>query len=187
MIYNFNPFPVLETERLLLRKPEATDVDDLFEIRSNADTMRFIPRPVAQSPQEVADLLNVINTFLESNEKINWAMQLKSTGKFIGLIGYVDLKPYNYRGEIGYVINENYRRRHLMEEAASRIVEYGFSEMSLHSIEAIVHPENVASQKLLKKLLFRRDGYHKHFQLSRGQFVDALSYSRISPYPFIAE
>ena len=43
---NFNPFPNLETERLLLRRVDENDVNEIFALRSNPETMKYIPRPL---------------------------------------------------------------------------------------------------------------------------------------------
>ena len=44
---DFNPFPVLTTDRLILRRPLMEDAADLFEMRSDPQVMQFIPRPLA--------------------------------------------------------------------------------------------------------------------------------------------
>ena len=44
--FNFTPFPVIETERLLLRRITNDDVNEVFELRSNPETMKYIPRPL---------------------------------------------------------------------------------------------------------------------------------------------
>ena len=43
---NFHPFKNLETERLLLRRLNKDDVNEILELRGNPETMKFIPRPL---------------------------------------------------------------------------------------------------------------------------------------------
>ena len=83
---NFYPFPILVTERLLLRQIVQTDAEDIFIIRSDANVMRYIPRPIAQTVDDVFPLIQMIEDFLTKGERINWAMELKSTGKLLSLI-----------------------------------------------------------------------------------------------------
>jgi len=98
---NFNPFPVLETERLVLRNVEHRDVQEVFEIRSNADTMQYIPRPLAKTLDDAMGVINMMRGFTERNERINWAITEKGSDKLMGIIGYVNLKSDSHRGEIG--------------------------------------------------------------------------------------
>ncbi|WP_201771370.1 GNAT family N-acetyltransferase [Pedobacter antarcticus] len=49
MEINFSPFPVLKSGRLTLREITSADVDAVFALRSDPDTMRYIPRPLAKN------------------------------------------------------------------------------------------------------------------------------------------
>lgn len=51
---NFNPFPILFTERLKLRQVSAGDANEILEIRSNKDVMQFINRPLAGSIEDAS-------------------------------------------------------------------------------------------------------------------------------------
>jgi ribosomal-protein-alanine N-acetyltransferase len=166
MEMKFNPFPILETNRLLLRQIVTSDADDIFIIRSDATVMRYIPRPIAQTVDDVLPLIAMIEDYLVKGERINWAMELKATGKLIGMIGFVQIKEQHFRAEVGYALSANFHRNGYMLEALKRIIQYGFEEMNLHSIEAIVDADNVASNALLlhagfvKEAYFREDFYH---------------------------
>jgi ribosomal-protein-alanine N-acetyltransferase len=48
MTINFNPFPNLETERLLLRRVNNNDVNEIFVLRSDTEIMKYIPRPLVK-------------------------------------------------------------------------------------------------------------------------------------------
>lgn len=181
---NFYPFPILETERLLLRQIVQTDAEDIFIIRSDANVMRYIPRPIAQTVDDVFPLIQMIEDFLTKGERINWAMELKSTGKLIGMIGYVNIKEQHYRAEVGYALAAVHHRNGYMMEALKSVVQYGFQEMNLHSIEAIVDADNVASNALLleagfvKEAYFREDFYHNtsfrnsiHYGILKSEFL----------------
>ena len=51
--FQFTPFPVIETERLLLRKPVREDIPAWFRLRSSAENMRYIGRSPAKDISEV--------------------------------------------------------------------------------------------------------------------------------------
>lgn len=173
---NFNPFPVLETERLLLRQIITSDAEDIFIIRSDANVMRYIPRPIAHTIEDVFPLIEMIEDFLTKGERINWAIELKSTGKLIGMIGYVNIKEQHFRAEVGYALAAAHHRNGYMLEALKRIVQFGFEDMNLHSIEAIVDADNVASNSLLKHAGFVKEAYFREDFYHNTSFRNSIHY-----------
>jgi len=63
---NFHPFKNLETERLLLRRVTADDVNEIMELRSNPETMKFIPRPLVTDIEQAMEHFKMID---EKNRK----------------------------------------------------------------------------------------------------------------------
>lgn len=178
---NFNPFPVLETERLVLRNVEHTDVQEVFEIRSNPDTMLYIPRPLAKTLDDAMGVINMMRGFTERNEKINWAITEKGSDKLIGIIGYPNIRPDAHRGEIGYVMHHDYRRKGFLYEAFIASLNYGFDVMNMHSIEAIIRPENLASIAVVEKAGFVREAYFRDYTYHNDRYFDQTVYSLIKP------
>ncbi|WP_432712951.1 GNAT family N-acetyltransferase, partial [Pedobacter sp.] len=102
---NFNPFPVIETERLILRKMEVSDVTEVLLLRSNPEVMKYIPRPRAITLQDALDHIETINKGLAANKSINWAITLKGNEHLKGIIGIFNTNPENHRAEIGYILH----------------------------------------------------------------------------------
>jgi ribosomal-protein-alanine N-acetyltransferase len=181
---NFQPFPVLHTERLTLRQLTDGNAGSLFVLRSNPDLMRYIPRPLAVTPEDALALVQRMSGLVERNEAINWGMFEKGTNRLIGTIGYVKFIPESYRAEVGYMLHQEYHGTGIMAEALRTVIDYGFKSFGLHVIEAIVHPDNIPSQKILEKHGFERAAYFKDYQFFDGRFIDSLVFWRLSPYPF---
>ncbi len=174
---NFSPFPILETERLHLRRLTNDDVDGIFALRSNPKTMEFIPRPLAKSNEDALTHIATIDSKIESNEGINWAITLKGDTKFIGIIGLFRIEFENYRSEIGYMILPEFHGKGIGSEAIKEVVRYGFEVMQLHSIEAIIAPENYASERILQKNDFVKEAHLKENEYFDGKFLDNVIYS----------
>jgi ribosomal-protein-alanine N-acetyltransferase len=172
----FTPFPVLETERLLLRQLRSDDAADVFIMRSDPDVMRYIPRPLAATIDDAAALIQIVNDFIEKGEKINWAITAKSTGKVVGMIGYVNTKPEHFRAEVGYSLSKAFHRQGIMREALTRVLRYGFEQMNLHSVEAITDAENIASRELLIAVGFEQEAFFKEDFYFNGQFRNSIHY-----------
>ncbi|MES2591469.1 MAG: GNAT family N-acetyltransferase [Bacteroidota bacterium] len=179
---NFNPFPVLETERLILRNLRMDDKQEVFQIRSNPATMQYIPRPLAKTVDDVVSVIEMITGFTARNERINWAVTEKGVDKLIGIIGYVNIKPESLRAEVGYVLHEDNTQKGIAYEALQEVLHYGFDSMDLHSVEAIIRPENTGSIKLIEKAGFVREGYFKDYIFHNGKFWDETVYSMIKQH-----
>lgn len=173
---HFEPFPVLETERLVLRQISIADAEDIFLLRTNPEAMKYINRPALQSNDDVIEL---INKMTNTAERINWGITLKNQNKIIGTIGYHKIDKENYRAEIGYMLSPEYWNTGLMSEAITKVIEYGFNAMNLHSIEAVINPENTVSRKILRKFNFIKEGYFKENFYFEGKFLDSEVYSLI--------
>ena len=174
---NFSPFQNLETPRLLLRRVTADDAASVFELRSNPETMRYIPRPLATSIEEALQHIEMINSKIENNEGINWAITLKGNPKLLGIIGHYRIQPENYRAEIGYMLLPEYHGMGIVTEAIKAALIYGFEEMKLHSIEAIIDPDNIASEMVLQKNGFVKEAHILENEFFDGKFIDTVIYS----------
>nr|WP_315178657.1 GNAT family N-acetyltransferase [uncultured Flavobacterium sp.] len=174
---NFSPFPNLETERLLLRRVDSNDVKEIFALRSNPETMKYIPRPLVKTDEDALEHIAMIDSKIDSNEGINWAITLKDNPKLIGIIGHYRIKPEHYRAEIGYMLLPEYQGKGIISEAVREAVKYGFNVMNLHSIEAIIAPENYGSAKVLEKNGFVKEAHLRENEFYEGRFLDTVIYS----------
>ena len=178
---NFSPFPILETERLILRRVLPSDVKEMFELRSNPETMKYIPRPLVTNYDEALAHIKMMEDKIETNEGINWAITIKGDDKMLGVIGHYRIKPEHYRAEVGYMILPEYHGKGITTEAVQCVVDYGFNTMQLHSIEGVIDPENEASEKVLQKCGFVKEAHFKENEFYDGKFIDAVVYSKLNP------
>ena len=177
---NFTPFPELKTGRLLLRKLTANDANEIFFLRSNEDVLRFLGKEPTKSIAEAEEFIGKINKNVDENQSILWGTSLlNDPSRIIGTICLWNFTPENYRAEIGYVLHPEHWRKGIMKEAIICVVEYGFTILKLHSIEARLSPANIASSAVLESTGFIKEGHLKDFFYFRGEFEDTLIYSRL--------
>ena len=175
---NFSPFPNLKTERLLLRKVNNDDVNEILSLRSNLEVMKYIPRPILKNRAEALELIAMFNDKIENNIGINWGITLKTDPtKILGIIGHYRIKPEHYRAEVGYMLFPEFNGKGIVSEALKRVVEYGFEDMKLHSIEAILDPKNKGSEKVLLKNGFVKEAHMIENEYYEGRFLDTMIYS----------
>lgn len=182
---SFSPFPVLNTKRLTLRRIAASDVQEVFEIRSDTETMKYSARPLAQTKQYAIDHITKVNLAIDRNESINWAITLKGQNKLIGMVGFVRIQPRNYRAEVGYVLHADFQGKGIMQEALAEVLNYGFSSLQLNSVMAVVDPANLASIKLLSRFHFEKEAYLKENVFFGGKFLDTMVYALLRRNFFI--
>ena len=135
---------ILETKRLIIREYTPKDFDALYEILSDAETMRYYPRPSDEQGVE-----RWINWCLASYEKRGfglWALDLKDTGVFIGDCG---ISMQNIDGEllpeIGYHINKNYWRQGYAKEACAAVKDWFFENTAYDCVYSYMNQENIPS------------------------------------------
>ena len=117
--FNFNPFPTLETDRLILRRLVKADAPILFRLRNDNNVMQYIDRPRQKDIEETELFIDMI----DQNSDINWAIAMKdNVDEIIGTIGFYRNQMANYRGEVGYMLDSAFWRRGIMHEALQRVL-----------------------------------------------------------------
>ncbi|PKL81953.1 MAG: N-acetyltransferase [Ignavibacteriae bacterium HGW-Ignavibacteriae-3] len=150
----FDPFPILETERLYLRELQITDEQEVFQIRSDEKVREFLSRPKAQTIEDArAYIFKIINGIAE-NEWIYWVISFEKDSKFLGSICLWNISFQESKAEIGFELLPGNQRLGIITEALMPVISYCFNIMGLETIEAEVSPENLRSIKLLEKFDF---------------------------------
>lgn len=152
--------PLLETERLFIRRITEKDADAIFAIRSDAEMMRYIREP--QNRQESLNWIKLVNSKWESRGVGLCAVILKETGKLIGWCGLWVLAETG-EIEIGYAIAKNHWRKGFAYEASQAILGYGFAKLNLPKIVACANPHNAASRGVMEKLGMTFDHIGKYY------------------------
>ena len=178
---NFTPFPTLTTNRLVLREITLDDAPELFFMRTDDRVMKYIERPRPKNIDETIAFIKMISDLRNKNEIITWGISLKNEPKLIGTVVFLNFKKEHYRAEFGYALHPDHWGKGIMDEVAKTVIDYGFKVLKLHSMEANINPENIASQKLLEKNGFVREAYYKENFFWEGKFLDSAIYSLLNP------
>ncbi len=151
---NFTPFPGIKTDRLLLRKTEESDVEEMLFLRSDKIVNKYIERAEEDKTKTNADALKFIRMItgdIENNKSITWAISMKGDPKMIGSICLWNFSEDKKVAEVGYSLYPDFFRKGIMSESLIQIINYGFGELKLEKIEAYTHKENESSKRLLEK------------------------------------
>ena len=148
---NFIPFPMLETEHLILRQLKMEDQNEIFALRSDDRVNEFLDRIKANSPEDALLFIHNINTSINNNEAIYWAITLKNEPALAGTICLWNIFKEDLTAEIGYELHPDQQGKGIMQEAIIKVIDYGFQTMKLNLIEAELAPANLRSIKLLER------------------------------------
>jgi [ribosomal protein S5]-alanine N-acetyltransferase len=179
---NFQPFPILTTERLILRPVTEGDVSAIFALRSDPEVMRFVCRPLVQNEAEAKVWFDRIDQSLQANEGINWAICWKNDPKMFGSMALWRFDKENYRAELGYMIPPQYWGQGIISEALAAVIPYAFNDLKLHSLEGQIDPRNAASGRVLEKQGFRQEAYFRENLHYNGEFLDTAVFSLLEKW-----
>jgi len=146
--YYFNTFPVLENDRLILKEITDEEAEDIIDL---AVYDGFF----AKTGEDAKIILDKIRKDYRDGDGVSWGIYLKETGEITGTCCYCRSYKNNI-GEIGYVLKETFRRKHIMTEAGKLITDFGLNVMKLSKVIAFTEPANNASQAVLLRLGFKQ-------------------------------
>lgn len=99
---------------------------------------------------------------------------------FYGAIGLNNLNKIHRKAEIGFWLIPNFWGKGIMSGALKLIINYAFSGLNLHRIEAMVEKENLNSKKLLQKLNFSFEGTLVDHEIKNDSFISIDVYAKLS-------
>lgn len=164
---------VLETERLLIREFNENDEDDLFQLNSDPDVMRYVGPGQVQTQEQVREGLKRLAKLYQDHPGYgSWATFDKALDEFVGAFLLVPY-PETNEVEVGYRFNKKHWGRGYATEGTKALIVYGFEKLGLNRIIAIAYPENKASIRVMQKCGMKDEGIIHNDQLD----IDVVYYT----------
>ena len=170
-------FPIIETERLILRKPTYNDVAPLFELTQDEEVMLYYGMEPFKEDSQAKKEIDWFLKIWEEGTGTRWIISQKNGNDFIGEIGFYDYKKDHKKAEIGYKLARRHWRKGYMSEALVAMLDYMYNNLELNRVQALVDPRNPASFLLLEKHGFQREGVLRDYEFERGDYVDLIMLS----------
>ena len=140
-------YPIVETERLVLRPVTLDDAKAMFEYASDRENTRY----TFSTNQSLEETRNNIAQFYLANPLGRWGIELKSNGQFIGTIDLHKIDTVLKKAAIGYIINKKYWNQGLTTEANRAVIELAFEKIGMNKLTALHDKDNPASGKVMEK------------------------------------
>jgi ribosomal-protein-alanine N-acetyltransferase len=173
----FEQFPLIETDRLLLRNMVISDAPKILEFRQDDRIRAFISRERMENIESAEDLISRVISGYTNKTMIAWGGVHKSSNTFIGSCGFNKIDIPNLRAEIGGELSVDAWGKRIAPEAVKQIMQFGFNHMNLHSIEARVSPNNRSAISLLEFLGFTKEAHFTDYYQYNGQWQSLAIYT----------
>ncbi|MCY7711172.1 GNAT family N-acetyltransferase [Bacillus safensis] len=170
-------FPTIHTERLILKQATIEDAEDMHIYLSNETVCRYMGIDAHETIEDTKGEIKWYDNIFKEQTGIRWGISLKDNPAIIGSCGFLNLEKRHCRTEIGYELHHDHWRKGIMKEAIAAVLRYGFQEMNLNRIEAIIDPENTSSIKLVEMLYFVKEGLLREYESGQKGFDNVFMYS----------
>ena len=180
--FDFAAVPMLETDRLRLRRINAADYEDWLAVWHSPGVLDYLIDFDGLPGGEVASaIIEWAERIIRERSGIRWAITLKPNDGMIGSCGFHLYARRDRRVEIGYELHSDYWRQGIMTEAAEAVVQFCFDQLDVHRVEADVVEGNAASAALLSKLGFTLEGNWRDRVFKRGAFHSIWQFGLLAP------
>jgi len=142
---------MIQTKRLLIRRFNENDADDLLEYLAKPRVDCFVPDKITTREEAVAEAKK------RAVDDVFYAVELVSEKKLIGNL-YL-LKGDYGKYDIGWNFNEKYEGKGYAYESSKALMDYAFDVLNARRIVAYTADYNVRSNRLLEKLGMRKEGH----------------------------
>ena len=175
----FGKFAHLKTDEIVLKKIEAENADDLFEILTNKNIFKYTPGNPLKTIEAVKNVIGHYERDFKKQKTIFLGIFLKSEKKLVGIAEIFDFNYDVNSVEIGYRINENYWGKGIATKATAMMVDFLFNVINVNRIQASAMPVNKYSHKVLKKNNFTCEGTLRQIKNWTGKGIVDLTFFSI--------
>lgn len=174
----FETFPILLTERFRLIEINKSHLEDIYALYSDEQVLKYFDISPLNNLDDAQKEIDFYRNRFINKEGIRWGITLKNSSELIGTLGFNKIIN-KHKGRIGYDLKPEYWGKGCMAEALEAIINYGVISFELKRIEAEVMLGNTASEKLLAKLQFKKEGVLKNWMFWNDSYYDITMFSYI--------
>lgn len=173
----FKNLPVLETERLRLRKLSMRDAGDVFAYASVPEVAEHVTWEYHRNISDSMHYLRFITQQYQDGIPSPWGIIHKELGKLIGTIGYHVWSLPNGFGEVGYALSKDFWNKGYTTEAFEEVIRFGFERLRLNRVEATCKLANTASERVMLKCGLSYEGILRKRLFAKSEYHDLKLYS----------
>jgi [ribosomal protein S5]-alanine N-acetyltransferase len=176
---NWNNFPILNTDRLLLREIALNDANAIYEIYSDPAVAEFDSFAPVRTIGEARNIIHNYRKDFREKKQIRWGIVRKADNNMIGTCVFMNMDHTSRRCEVGCGLVSSEWNKGFMAEALEPIIDYGFEVFDFNRIEAYIISGNSASVRLFRKLGFSYEGVVREREYFKGSFHNEIIMSML--------
>lgn len=169
--------PILETDRLILRKLSMEDAENIYSYGSNEEVSKYVTWDTHRTVADTKEYIEYVLRQYENGQIAPWGIEYKLNKQLIGTIDFVWWKPRHKSAEIGYVLHQDYWGKGITTEAARALLAFGFKNMELIRIQARCLVENIGSRCVMEKIGMSYEGTLRKELYIKGKHWDINMFS----------
>lgn len=174
--------PILHTARLTLRPLAEGDGPALFAVFSDPAVVRYWSRSAWTDMAQADEMLAAAAAGYADGSGLRFGIVVTATNELVGVASLFAFDRDNRRCDLGYVLGSRHWGQGYASEALAPVLDYAFDTLGMNRIEADIDPRNIASQRVLEKLAFRREGYMPERWIVHGETADTAFYGLLRRY-----
>ena len=169
----------MKNDTVTIRPLKKIDLDRMTELANNINIAKNLrdgfPYPYTRSDAD--EFCNKI-----SSDDSVFVFAIEYNGLYVGNIGlHKQHDVYRLSAEIGYFIGEEYWNKGIATKAVSLVTDFGFSGLEINRIYTGVYDYNIASQRVLEKCSYAKEGVFKNSVIKNGKVCDEIRYAILKP------
>lgn len=173
---------IIKTKRYLLRKIKETDSEQIFSLYSEDDVVKYFGIQKFTKIIEVRNMINFLAKEQEQLKRITFGIISKKSNSLIGMCHFHNYNDAYKKAELSFEVCKTKWNQGIMSEILPIFLIFGFDELKLNRIQAIVCKENIASIKLLLNNGFEKEGILREniYNFIENKFEDTIVFSKIN-------
>lgn len=182
MSLNHSGTMTIETERLILRKFNENDLEDIFFNWANNDEVTKYLSWFTHT--DINQTKKVLSIWIENYQYIdnyNWAIQLRESDEVIGNISLCFLDDWNLSAEVGYCLSQAYWGNGYMTESSLAVLDFCFNTVQFNRITGCCIDWHENSIRVLKKCGMKFEG------IARQKYRGPLGFQNFKCYAILKE
>lgn len=171
-----NEFPLIEKNKIILRKLEISDYNSYLDYVTDDKISSQFNFDYNEESAKLR-LEELVEKYSQERKPYIWAIALKDTNEFIGIITIDTWSTANKRFSLAYGIRALYRGNNYAYLACEALIDFIFKNFDMHRLELAHRVGNIASQRTIEKLGAKFEGIARESKFYNNQFKDRKVYS----------
>ena len=165
---------MLENEKIILRAPELSDLDTLFEWENDQSIWHLSQTLTPFSRFDLEQFILNNNHDIYAEKQLRFMMESKEDQSLVGCVDLFDFDPHNARVGIGILVDEKYRQEGWASTTLDLLMEYCFHHLKVHQVFCNILSSNNSSLHLFKRKHFVEIGVKKEWVFLQGEYHDEV-------------